>query len=92
MNQSINQCNKLKQLILLFSLDGQRCAETIKSIFDNAKDPDKVIIGVIEQNDPADDFCLSAYCEFYGTLGSMGSHTSSSATSRCPASNVYVCS
>jgi hypothetical protein len=39
--------------------DGKRCAETIRSIFENAKDPNKVIIGVIEQNSPEDDFCLS---------------------------------
>lgn len=51
----------------LFRSDGQRCAETIRSIFENAKDPDKVVIGVIEQNDPDDVFCLSAYCDFYGT-------------------------
>lgn len=46
--------------------DGKRCAETIRSIFENAKDPDKVIIGVIEQNSPEDDFCLSVYCDHYG--------------------------
>jgi len=46
--------------------DGKRCAETIRSIFDNAKDPDNVIIGLVEQNDSEDVFCLSAYCDFYG--------------------------
>lgn len=70
-------------------LDGKRCAETIKSIFDNAKDPDKVIIGVIEQNDPADDFCLSAYCDFYGTLGSMCVLSFPNSAS-LTASNVYL--
>jgi hypothetical protein len=32
--------------------DGERCGETLQSIFENAKDPDKVIIGLVEQNAP----------------------------------------
>jgi hypothetical protein len=57
-----------KSLTHSFSMtDGARCAETIRSIFDNAKEPDKIRIGVIEQNNPDDDFCISTYCEFYGT-------------------------
>ncbi len=31
-------------------IDGERCGETLQSIFENAKDPDKVIIGLVEQN------------------------------------------
>lgn len=46
--------------------DGKRCGETIRSIFDTAANPDKIVVGVIEQNDPEDDFCLSVYCGFYG--------------------------
>lgn len=46
--------------------DGKRCGETLRSIFETAKDPDKVVVGVIEQNDPEDEFCLSVYCGFYG--------------------------
>jgi hypothetical protein len=33
-------------------LDGERCGETLQSIFENAKDPDKVMIGLVEQNSP----------------------------------------
>jgi hypothetical protein len=33
-------------------VDGERCGETLQSIFENAKDPDKVIIGLVEQNAP----------------------------------------
>ena len=55
------------QSTVLQRTDGKRCAETIRSIFENAKDPDKVIIGVIEQNSPEDDFCLAVYCDHYGT-------------------------
>jgi hypothetical protein len=33
-------------------IDGERCGDTLQSIFENAKDPDKVIIGLVEQNAP----------------------------------------
>ena len=46
--------------------DGERCGETLKNLFENAKDPDKVFVGLVEQNDPLDKFCLEAYCESYG--------------------------
>jgi hypothetical protein len=42
--------------------DGERCAQTLKSIFDNAKNPDKVIVGLIEEVAPEDTFCLEQYC------------------------------
>lgn len=51
-------------------LDGERCAETIHSIFENAKDPDRIIIGLAEQNAPEDNFCLEEYCKKYGTCRS----------------------
>jgi len=47
-------------------VDGERCAETLKSIFENAKNPDKVVIGLIEQNSPNDNFCLDEYCKAFG--------------------------
>lgn len=53
-------------MYVCFFADGKRCAATIKSIFDNAKDPDKVVIGLIEQNTAEDDFCLSVYCSEFG--------------------------
>lgn len=46
--------------------DGERCADTIQSIFDNAKNPDKVSIALVEQVVPDDDFCMEKYCEKYG--------------------------
>ena len=48
------------------SQDGERCAKTLKSIFENAKDPDRVFVGVIEQNSPEDKFCLEEYCKSFG--------------------------
>jgi hypothetical protein len=43
--------------------DGQRCGKTIKALFDNAKDPTKVIVGVIEQNKVEEDpECIVTYC------------------------------
>jgi Glycosyltransferase (GlcNAc) len=49
--------------------DGERCGETLKSLFENAANPDKIRVGLVEQNSPEDKFCLEVYCE------SFGSHT-----------------
>lgn len=54
-------------LPLSIRLDGERCAETLKSIFENANDPSKVYIGLIEQNAPEDKFCLDEYCSSFGS-------------------------
>jgi len=43
--------------------DGERCGKTLKSIFENAKDPDKVIVGLIDESAPEDKYCLEQYCE-----------------------------
>ena len=53
------------------SLDGERCGETLKSIFENAKDPDRVVVGLVEQNDAQDKFCLEEYCKAYGAYRFM---------------------
>lgn len=49
-----------------FSSDGKRCAETLTSLFENAADPDNIIVGLIEQNAPEDRFCLEEYCASHG--------------------------
>lgn len=57
-------------LVALYSiirLDGVRCGETLKSIFENAKDPSRVYVGLVEQNAPDDKFCLEEYCNSFGT-------------------------
>jgi hypothetical protein len=46
--------------------DGERCAETIKSIFENAKNPDKIMVGLIEEAAPEDKYCLEQYCANQG--------------------------
>lgn len=38
----------------------------MNSIFENANDPDRVIVALIEQNAPEDQFCLEEYCKLYG--------------------------
>ena len=45
--------------------DGERCGATLKSIFENAVNPDKVYIGLVEQNAPDDNFCIETYCNSY---------------------------
>ena len=47
-------------------LDGKRCADTLQSLFDNAKDPDNIVVGIIEQNAPEDRFCMEEYCARMG--------------------------
>lgn len=54
-------------------LDGERCAETIKSIFENAKNPDKIMVGLIEEAAPEDKYCLEQYCANQGKLRFIGS-------------------
>jgi len=46
--------------------DGKRCADTLQSLFDTAKDPDNIIVGIIEQNSPEDRFCMEEYCARLG--------------------------
>jgi hypothetical protein len=46
--------------------DGERCGDTIKSIFESAANPENVVVGVVEQNSPDDSFCLEQYCKKYG--------------------------
>jgi hypothetical protein len=46
--------------------DGKRCGKTIAQLFEKAKDPNKVFIGLIEQNSETDLFCLEAYCQEHG--------------------------
>lgn len=49
-----------------FYVDGERCGKTIVDIFQKAKDPDKIVIGVIDQSSEEDTFCLEAYCKEMG--------------------------
>ena len=46
--------------------DGERCGETLKSIFETAKNPDKVFVGVVEQNEQEDSLCIEEYCNAFG--------------------------
>jgi hypothetical protein len=46
--------------------DGERCGETLKALFENAKNPDKIFVGLVEQNNAEDKFCMEQYCSSYG--------------------------
>jgi Glycosyltransferase (GlcNAc) len=48
------------------TLDGERCGETLRSLFENAVDPNKIVVGLVEQNAPEDKFCLEQYCSHFG--------------------------
>jgi len=53
--------------------DGVRCANTIKSLFDNAHDPDKITVGLVEHAHEDDVKCLEHYCSLHGIK--IGKHT-----------------
>lgn len=46
--------------------DGKRCGETIVDLFSKAKDPDSIIVGIIDQSSEDDSYCLEAYCKELG--------------------------
>lgn len=50
--------------------DGKRCAQSVQRLFASASNPDRVIVGLIEQTDtehPQDDpTCLEEYCALLG--------------------------
>lgn len=50
--------------------DGRRCGRTLKRLFDMAKHPNRVYVGLIEQTDPDrpddDPTCLQEYCALLG--------------------------
>ena len=48
------------------TIDGKRCAATVQELFQKAKEPDKIVIGLVEQNTEEDLFCLEGYCKEHG--------------------------
>ena len=50
--------------------DGRRCGRTLKRLFETARHPDRVTVGLIEQTDPGspddDPTCLREYCALVG--------------------------
>lgn len=49
-------------------LDGIRCGKTIKDLFDKAKDPDRLVVGIVDQSTEDDLYCLEAYCKEMGKV------------------------
>lgn len=50
--------------LFIVSTDGTRCAQTLLNLFENAKDPDNIVVGLVEQNfEDGDPFCLELYCK-----------------------------
>jgi Glycosyltransferase (GlcNAc) len=67
---SLISCPHANPLCLIIHVssptDGKRCADTLQSLFDNAADPDNVIVGIIEQNAADDRFCMEEFCARMG--------------------------
>ena len=53
-------------IALFLTTDPNRCANTIDALFKNAEDPDKVFVGLVEQNKDSEPSCIVKYCEKYG--------------------------
>ncbi|KAG7371982.1 glycosyltransferase GlcNAc [Nitzschia inconspicua] len=52
--------------------DGTRCAQTLIDLFANAKDPDNIVVGLVEQNyEDGDPFCLELYCQRASSDGKL---------------------
>jgi Glycosyltransferase (GlcNAc) len=63
--------------------DGERCGKTLKALFENAANPDKIVVGLVEQNAPEDKFCLEAYCEAFGKQERNEKEKSAAAAACC---------
>ena len=53
-------------LLLPDIIDGPRCGKTLVDLFAKAKDPDNIVVGIIDQSHEEDTFCLEAYCKEMG--------------------------
>jgi hypothetical protein len=54
-------------LTIITYTDGERCGATLISLFENAENPEKVFVGLVEHNAPQDKFCLEVYCNSYNS-------------------------
>jgi Glycosyltransferase (GlcNAc) len=61
-----------RSLDSFYYADGARCGKTIVDLFAKAKDPDKVIVGIVDQSAENDMFCLEAYCKEMGKFSVCG--------------------
>lgn len=53
-----------KVLVMIPSFrDGQQCGEVLLKLFGNAKNPDNVVVSLVEQQHDGETFCLEAYCK-----------------------------
>eukprot|EP00535_Pseudo-nitzschia_heimii_P005467 CAMPEP_0197184714 /NCGR_PEP_ID=MMETSP1423-20130617/10409_1 /TAXON_ID=476441 /ORGANISM="Pseudo-nitzschia heimii, Strain UNC1101" /LENGTH=518 /DNA_ID=CAMNT_0042635597 /DNA_START=253 /DNA_END=1809 /DNA_ORIENTATION=+ len=43
--------------------DGQRCGETLVNLFQNAYNPDNIVVSLVEQQHEDDIFCVEAFCK-----------------------------
>jgi len=46
--------------------DGQHCGDALGELFNNAADPDKIVVSVVEQQHENDPSCLEVYCVSMG--------------------------
>ena len=53
-------------LWIFYTVDGERCGKTIVDLFANAKEPDNIVVGIIDQSYEEDIYCLEAYCKQMG--------------------------
>jgi hypothetical protein len=56
----------LRFFFLAVCTDGERCGKTVVDLFANAKDPDNIVVGIIDQSYEEDLYCLESYCKEMG--------------------------
>ncbi|VEU33397.1 unnamed protein product [Pseudo-nitzschia multistriata] len=43
--------------------DGEQCGDALVELFKNAKDPDNVVVSLVEQQNEDDPYCVEVYCK-----------------------------
>jgi hypothetical protein len=52
--------------VSLASFRDRRCPRTLVELFEKASRPDRISVGVVQQNEPEDPDCFAAYCKEAG--------------------------
>lgn len=61
--------------------DGTRCGRSVYSFFTQAAHPDRVRVGVVQQNAPGDPDCIESFCAILASEGA-GGHSNSTPVNR----------
>jgi len=63
------------------------CATTLKGLFERARFPERIFVGVVQQNGPEDDDCLESYCALWYSKNSKKNESTKRHEGECPFSS-----